>query len=330
MDLSKLPPPPKNQVGMSLDQIKGLPPPPQGQQGMTLDQVNQLGTLPKPISKSMPILTNEQGGIGTAMKDIAVGAGKDLMSTARDTASGLQSLGKGALGMIGIHEQGLKSLDNSTPEGSQINEQLKAKSRGEQTGKVLSGITQVVAPFAGGNAEKLIAKGKSVYEGFKTGQEAKTLTKLADATSGVADKGTRISTLEQSGALDKTGKPIGGASQSLMGGIKAEPTSFDLARVKDVQGIVKPGASPVKNLVSINREIGRISEKEITPALKRAGVTTPISKEAPGWNKTVQRLTDIEKPDIIKADSTLDKTYDLVKQRMIDQIQKQPDRKAHV
>lgn len=41
MDLSKLPPPPKGQTGVTLQSLQGLPPPPTGQQGMTLDQVKQ-------------------------------------------------------------------------------------------------------------------------------------------------------------------------------------------------------------------------------------------------------------------------------------------------
>lgn len=152
----------------------------------------------------------------------------------------------------------------------------------------------------------------------------KKLEDLVNETSGVADKKARISNLEKTGALDKNGKPIGGSRESLFGGIKTSANPKDLARAKSVEGIVIPGASPVKNLTNLNREISRISENEITPILEKAGSVSPISEKTPGWNKITQRLSDIEKPDIIKADPTLDKTYDLVRQRMIDQIQKQP------
>lgn len=150
------------------------------------------------------------------------------------------------------------------------------------------------------------------------------LSDLADATSGVANKKSRISALEQTGAVDKKSNSIAGTKQTLLRGIKSEPTGVDLARAKDVQGIVNPKASPVDNLTSLNKEISRISEEEISPALEKAGKTTPISDKAPGWNTTVQRLNDIPKPDIIRADATLDKTYDLVRNRMIEQIKKQP------
>ncbi len=152
----------------------------------------------------------------------------------------------------------------------------------------------------------------------------KNLQKLVEETSGVADKKARISALENTGATTKEGKPLAGTEQSLLGGIKTTADSMALERAKSVEGIIKPGASPVENLTNINREISRISEKEIGPALEKAGNVTPISDKAPGWSSIVQRMKDIEKPDIIKADSTLNKTYDLVRNRMIEQIQKQP------
>ncbi len=40
-DLSKLPPPPKGQTGVTLDALKGLPPPPAGQKGLTPSQIPQ-------------------------------------------------------------------------------------------------------------------------------------------------------------------------------------------------------------------------------------------------------------------------------------------------
>jgi len=172
------------------------------------------------------------------------------------------------------------------------------------------------------------AKGaaKNVASGVKTmvTPTAPDIQELVDTTSGVADKKARISSLEQTGAIGKNGKPLGGTKQTLLGGIKSEPTPFDIARAESVRGIVKPGASPVENLTNLNKEIARISTDEVRPALREAGKTIPISDQAPGWNSTVKRLADIEKPDIIKADSTLNKTYDLVRQRMIDQIKKQP------
>lgn len=55
-DLNSLPPPPKNQTGMTLDQFQHLPPPPKGQTGMTLDQIQG--------SKTQQPATLGQGGAG--------------------------------------------------------------------------------------------------------------------------------------------------------------------------------------------------------------------------------------------------------------------------
>jgi hypothetical protein len=54
MDLTKLPPPPKGQQGVTFQSFQHLPPPPPGQKGMTLDEIKgnrqpvQLPTSPKP------------------------------------------------------------------------------------------------------------------------------------------------------------------------------------------------------------------------------------------------------------------------------------------
>lgn len=176
---------------------------------------------------------------------------------------------------------------------------------------------------AGELTSQATAKASETLGNVKEMNAARDTDKLIDTISGVKDKAARISTLEQTGAISKTGKSMGGAKETLFGGIKAEQTPRMVKMAEDVKGIVKPNATPVKNLESINKEIARVAEKEITPMLEMAGNTTPISTETPGWSKITQRLVDIEKPDIIRSDATLDKTYDLVRQRMIEQIQKQ-------
>src|SRR4029078_2450208 len=101
---------------------------------------------------------------------------------------------------------------NSTPEGAQINEQLKSKSRGEQTGKVLSAATQIVAPFAGGTAEKLIATGKSAYEGFQAAREAKA---TEEATTKLTDTISPKATVKQAKLAQSQGRLIEGQEPSL-------------------------------------------------------------------------------------------------------------------
>ncbi len=204
-------------------------------------QQAQVGTLPKP---PMPILTNPQGGFGTALKDIAVGAGKDLIGTARDTAGLLQGLGKGALGAIGLPTQGagIKSIDNSTPEGQGVSQMLESKSRGEQTGKVLSAVTQMAAPFAGGNAEKLIAKGKSLYEGFQASREAKA---TEEATNKVTEMISPKATVKEAKLAQTQGRFVEGKSPTLFKAGTADTITPSQKTLSAVDTITKniPGAS---------------------------------------------------------------------------------------
>lgn len=310
-------------------------------------------------SKSLPLSSDPHPGsfaknLETSGKDVSTGLVASGLKMARNTASMFQGLGqrliagfttKGKKGMTQKeHDQafqerlkevkattGFKSLDDSTPEGQSVAKALEPTNVGEKTGDVIGTVASLVSPFAsetGGivglkndiNAIKNVPK--TVSNIF--GGENRELQNLVDETTGVADKKARISTLEKTGAIGKDGKPIGGAKETLLGGVKAEPTPADIARAKSVQGIVKPGVSPITNLTKLNQEISRISEKELAPALEKAGSINPINEKTPGWNKITQRLKDIEKPDIIKSDPSLDKTYDLVRQRMIEQIQKQP------
>lgn len=63
-DFSKLPPPPKGQTGMTLNQLKNLPKPPVGQKGMTLDEVRGL-TTPKTLEDKLRSDNSYQSQIGS-------------------------------------------------------------------------------------------------------------------------------------------------------------------------------------------------------------------------------------------------------------------------
>ena len=130
----------------------------------------------------MPILTNEQGGVGTAAKDVAVGGVKSFVEGARGTAQLLQGAGKGILGAFGADtsQMGFRSLDNATPEGAQITEQLKAKSRGEQVGKVLGTAGEIAGGFVAAKGPQAIAKVKTAIQAKN---EAKSLEGVLDAVT---------------------------------------------------------------------------------------------------------------------------------------------------
>src|SRR3990167_2675313 len=112
--------------------------------GVSASQIGQPSQPSDTQAGELPLLTKETGGFGTALKDVGMGFGKELIGTSRGVAQTLQSVGKFALGAFGADtsQMGIKSLDDK-----QIDEQLKAKSRGEQVGKVLGFATELGAGF---------------------------------------------------------------------------------------------------------------------------------------------------------------------------------------
>lgn len=71
-DLSKLPPPPKGQVGLSAADLAKLPPPPKGQVGMTADQLKSKNLspgsnlpIPEPIKNFVPNLKSDFKNLAT-------------------------------------------------------------------------------------------------------------------------------------------------------------------------------------------------------------------------------------------------------------------------
>lgn len=287
-NFNQLPPPPQGQTGISPDRFAHLPPPPQGQIGKTLTQINSSSDQNQPASQ-MPILTNQSGGFGTALKDVAVGFGKGLLNTARDTASSIQNLGKGFLKSgfgIDSSNMGFQSVDNSTPSGSQVGNQLQSKSRGEQAGNVLSTATQLLSPLAGGNAEALLAKGKSAYEGYKVAQETKAAT---DASSKITEMISPKPTIKEARLATTQGRFVEGKNPTLFRAGTEDtiaPSQKTLSASQTIQKNI-PGASkmsPSELYTAVDKNISDTATK-LRPQMK----ATPIKPE------TVEKLnTDWE------------------------------------
>lgn len=149
-----------------------------GQKPMTIPvATNAPATLQK---SSLPLLTNQQGGFGTALKDVAVGAGKGIIEGTRSTAQAIQGLGKGFMRAVGGSTEGygVRSLDDTTPEGEGVTETLRAKSRGEQVGKGLGIAGDVASGFVAAKGPQAVAKGMQAY---RAGQEAKAAERALEA-----------------------------------------------------------------------------------------------------------------------------------------------------
>jgi hypothetical protein len=144
--------------------------------GISASQVGQPTQL-SDTQGGLPLLTKETGGFGTALKDVGVGFGKELIGTSRGVAQTLQGVGKFALGAFGADtsQMGFKSLEDE-----QITEQLKAKSRGEQVGKGLGLATELGVGFT--KANPVVAKAIEARKGVQAVKAATPEVKALSPT----------------------------------------------------------------------------------------------------------------------------------------------------
>lgn len=98
---------------------------------------------------------------------------------------------------------------------------------------------------------------------------------------------------------------------------KITPTKLDRERMDAVRDIVKPGKSSVENNIRLNNEILRVSKDELEPFLQ----ANPRAFNVQTINS---RLAKLDMPDLFKADETLNRTYNLVRQRMVSAIDQNP------
>lgn len=169
--LNSLPPPPKGQTGMTLDQFQHLPPPPTGQTGVTLDQ----------IQKSKPDLLQK---VGNAVNSVI--PGKQIGESLVKAGTNLSNL---ATGGIQKFEQNLPENTVDVPKlaGDYGNAALTALSPevGGGTAPTLAGgIARVggnTALGAGLGATNALSQGGDVGAGAGTGAA------LGGALSGVGE-----------------------------------------------------------------------------------------------------------------------------------------------
>lgn len=142
-------------------------------------------TNTEPQKKKLPLLTKESGGFGTALKDVAVGAGKGLLRGARDLAGAFQGAGQRVIaGFSGkpIEEvqatTGIKSLGDKTSQGQMVTEQLKPKSVGEKVGGVLETVAEVGTGFTVAKGPQAIQKARQGYTAYKEGKAGEKVTEM--------------------------------------------------------------------------------------------------------------------------------------------------------
>lgn len=138
--------------------------------------------------------------------------------------------------------------------------------------------------------------------------QKKLLKEAVDITKPVMNKKLAINTLKQSGIADKGVQETG-----LLGKMIPKTTNYDKQVAESVQGLVSKNQSPVKNIIKINDEIGRISEQEIKPVLR-------ANKALASNQKVSTIINNIEPTRLIKSDASLNNTYNQVKELMLEKI----------
>lgn len=151
--------------------------------------------------------------------------------------------------------------------------------------------------------------------GEKTGINPKTvnasLQDSLDMTRPVLDKKGSIQ------ALEKSGLPGGAQKTGKLGAIDTSVSPKDTTIAQTVQPHVIKG-DPISSISNINQEIERSSTQDIRPFLQKNPAPFNM-KQIGSYIKT-----NTEIPNYIKADPVLQKTYDLTRQSMLDEISKQP------
>ena len=147
--------------------------------------------------------------------------------------------------------------------------------------------------------------------GYRAGRKQKELERL------VREVQKPVSKKEAVRAIKAAGRP-GGAVEE--GGLfrkgRIKPTDRDLEIAQEARELVQPGR-PVKSSANINRRIGEISDDTVRPYLKK-------HPRAYNTQQLESHLKKIPKPDLVKTDASLEKTYDLVRKRMIDSAKNRP------
>jgi len=143
---------------------------------------------------------------------------------------------------------------------------------------------------------------------FSTGRRGERLLEEAlDVTKPVLKKKEIIS------AFEEAGRPGGVTTIGKLKKIEVKPSSEDLSVAESVKGIVKSNRNPVDNLRAVNESITDISENEVTPLLKE----NPAKINYKSLDK---KLGQVNPPTLMKADKTLENTFNLVKQRIMEVV----------
>ena len=284
---------------------------------------SRLGTVYKEsASKIGTSITRGADKIGQA-KDLpgAVGASLEAgLGTAAGAARAVFAPAEAATGAVadatGIHP--IKALADTFPEQAQGLSSW-AERHPDAARNLGDIITVGTAGFLGGKnplkadlggASNFLEKTKGTSADFVAkGEKAhvdRAVNEALQLTRPILNKKATIN------SFVKAGKP-GGVSTGALGKIDYTPTAFD----KEVAQVASPFISKSKNAAqnsyNLGQEIERFSKDEVRPFLE----ANPRAVNA----QTVEaKLKSIPIPDLFKTDPVLERTYKLVREKMMTRI----------
>lgn len=231
-------------------------------------------------------------------KDVAVGFGKGLARTAVNTASGLQTIGQGAMMAAGVPNEtvaqtGFKSLDTSTPEGQALqqslqptNEMQKYGGYGETGAELLAGGGAGLIKDTVVGGTKLLAKGATpISSGIKSAgrtiYESAFTPNVKEAENILAYEASQpsmFSSLFGAGAIkgNPAFKPITTAETSLRAGIAGTEKQVGVQAKRVADTLYKKEIAPAVSGIK-----GTITKEELfAPAEERIANMVDPSKKA--------------------------------------------------
>lgn len=249
MDLSHLPPPPKNQQGITLDDMTNLPPPPTGQQGVSLEDLSQNTPIETPSTSSKAIQ-----GVGKAAKENLVDpftsrldkidyGNQNLMS------NGLQTMAAGIGGAYDVLGKGVGAAFDYTTQGID-------KTFGTNTNQGLKNIESKV--------------GGALSEGVKNTIAALPPERVQQVTSFIEkhpevskDLGSILAIFSEGkvGQLGNIAKELKTGTQATVNAVKQGSNAIG-RQVSNAKEIVSP------ILAKVGKGLGSMAEKQ-TPLLTK-------------------------------------------------------------
>jgi len=243
------------------------------------------------------------GAVGYETLRSVPGVGK-LLDTVTDSIGETVSERKGLLGKFLESDIGKKSIQ----EFQNLSDRTKAN---------MGALFEVISSVVGGGTAKAIQQPiktavKETVEGVVKQAEKRVIRlsqkELDDTTRLVMEKPKKSNVISagMEGRATQTGK----AKK-----FDVTPSGRDTEIAKDVLKVSRKGGNVVETLEDVNKAIPNIAEKEVRPFLQ----SNPRAFNMP----TVEaRLRSIEMPDLFKTDKILENTYNLVRERMVDTINK--------